>query len=165
MSWSADQAQDRAIQARWHAEHVLPCMRDHRDAWWVYQRNGNTSAFSGGHWTPSDYSGIRCEACGRRWRTKAAYVTALPDKAPRWGVFVRQDGGGEWREWHRWTYAGLAQLIGQQAAEHRAAEIHGRHPEWQVEVRPVRDPLPGTFEETFAAFLPEQGTSGQETRP
>lgn len=38
----------------------------------------NHSAFNGYRWTPSDYSAIGCEACGSRWRTKAAYVDELP---------------------------------------------------------------------------------------
>lgn len=57
------------------------CRRRHREWWRVYQRNCNFSAFSGYHWTPSNYSGIRCLVydCNRRWRTKAAYVATLPD--------------------------------------------------------------------------------------
>ena len=47
--------------------------------WTVYQRHCNHSAFNGYHWTPSDYSLIRCERCGRLWRTKARYVVRLPD--------------------------------------------------------------------------------------
>ena len=73
---------DREIAVRWHREHVMPCTRGHRASWWVKMRNGNVSAFNGGHFTPSDYSLIKCEACGRRWRTKAAYVTTLPDNPP-----------------------------------------------------------------------------------
>lgn len=75
------QAQDRAISARLHAEQVVPCMRGHRDAWVVVHRNCNFSAFSGYHYTPSDYSLVACGTCGRRWRTKAAYVRTLPDQA------------------------------------------------------------------------------------
>ena len=62
------------------------CQREHRAHWVVFQREGNASAFAGYHWTPSDYSGVRCDdasgGCGRVWRTKAAYVARLPD-APR----------------------------------------------------------------------------------
>jgi hypothetical protein len=58
---------------------VLECMREHRASWVVIQRQCNYSAFSGYHRTPSDYSGIRCRSCNRYWRTKAAYVRALPD--------------------------------------------------------------------------------------
>jgi hypothetical protein len=81
-SWAADAAHDREMNARWHAENVVPCMRDHRAAWWVVHRNCNYSAFNGGHRTPSDYSLVCCGTCGRRWRTKAAYVGRLPDKPP-----------------------------------------------------------------------------------
>jgi hypothetical protein len=55
------------------------CQRSHRDHWVVIARNGNSSAFNGGHWTPSDYSALRCTHCGRAWRTKANYVRHLPD--------------------------------------------------------------------------------------
>jgi len=55
------------------------CSRGHQEHWVVVQRNGNASAFSGYHWTPSDYSGIRCLKCNRYWRTKANYVRHLPD--------------------------------------------------------------------------------------
>lgn len=55
------------------------CQREHRDSWEVLQRNGNASAFNGYHWTPSDYSCVRCTSCGRVWRTKAAYVDSLPN--------------------------------------------------------------------------------------
>ena len=58
---------------------TLTCMREHRDAWVVVQREGNASAFNGYHWTLSDYSGLRCRTCNRWWRTKAAYVRDLPD--------------------------------------------------------------------------------------
>ena len=66
-------------------EETVACMREHRGSWVVYQRECNFSAFSGYQQTPSDYSGIRCTACGRRWRTKAAYVATLPDE-PRAGL-------------------------------------------------------------------------------
>lgn len=45
----------------------------------VLMRNCNYSAFSGYRWTPSDYSLVRCTVTHRSWRTKAAYVDALPD--------------------------------------------------------------------------------------
>lgn len=37
----------------------------------------NYSAFNGHHYTPSDYSEIRCLDTGTVWRTKAAYVDDL----------------------------------------------------------------------------------------
>jgi hypothetical protein len=56
--------------------------RTHRDGWVVAAREVNYSAFNGYQRTPSDYSEIRCTApdCRARWRTKAAYVTELPDE-------------------------------------------------------------------------------------
>lgn len=48
-------------------------------AWRVTARRCNYSAFNGYHWTPSDYSEVRCSACRVSWRTKAAYVDKLPD--------------------------------------------------------------------------------------
>jgi hypothetical protein len=58
------------------------CQREHRAHWVVIQRYGNASAFNGYHWTPSDYSAVRCAKpdCGRVWRTKAGYVAQLPDQ-------------------------------------------------------------------------------------
>jgi hypothetical protein len=53
---------------------------DRRRSWVVMHRNCNYSAFSGYRWTPSDYSEVKCLVCGRRWRTKAAYVRQLPDE-------------------------------------------------------------------------------------
>ena len=47
--------------------------------WVVLQRNCNYSAFSGYHYTPSDYSCVQCHACGSAWRTKADYVLSLKD--------------------------------------------------------------------------------------
>jgi hypothetical protein len=57
------------------------CQREHQADWVVLQRKCNHSAFNGYHWTPSDYSSVRCghPGCGRVWRTKAAYVDSLPD--------------------------------------------------------------------------------------
>ena len=68
-------------QSRDDRKRTETCMREHRAAWVVVQRNGNASAFNGYHWTPSDYSGIRCRTCDRYWRTKAEYVRSLPDAA------------------------------------------------------------------------------------
>jgi hypothetical protein len=55
--------------------------KGHREYWRVQMRRCNYSAFNGYHWTPSDYSLVRCTAphCRGAWRTKAAYVDALPD--------------------------------------------------------------------------------------
>lgn len=81
MTWEADHRAERERQLRARAE-TTRCMREHRSTWYVVQRLGNASAFNGGHWTPSDYSGVRCGSCGRYWRTKAAYVAQLPDAGP-----------------------------------------------------------------------------------
>ena len=48
-------------------------------AWVVIQRLCNFSAFNGYHWTPSDWSAIWCPRCQSMWRTKAKYVSLLPD--------------------------------------------------------------------------------------
>ncbi|GAA2732202.1 hypothetical protein [Streptomyces nogalater] len=55
--------------------------RTHRPQWVVVQRNFNRSAFNGYRVTPSAYSLIRCTTvdCRKVWRTKAAFVNALPD--------------------------------------------------------------------------------------
>ena len=45
--------------------------------WTVVQHRCNHSAFNGYQYTPSDYSTVRCCACGRVGRTKAAYVYDL----------------------------------------------------------------------------------------
>jgi hypothetical protein len=58
---------------------VKICIRKHRAAWLVAVREANYSAFNGGRRTPSAYSQCWCSTCGRRWRTKAAYVKDLPD--------------------------------------------------------------------------------------
>lgn len=47
--------------------------------WVVLQRYCNYSAFSGYRYTPSDYSCLQCHVCGTVWRTKAAYVSTLPN--------------------------------------------------------------------------------------
>ena len=46
----------------------------------VTQYKCNYSAFNGYHFTPSDYSQVRCtrQNCNGMWRTKAAYVDTLP---------------------------------------------------------------------------------------
>lgn len=48
-------------------------------AWIVFARKHNHSAFNGYHYTPSDYSAVRCLNCHAHWRTKAAYVEDLED--------------------------------------------------------------------------------------
>lgn len=47
--------------------------------WRVMQYRCNHSAFSGWHYTPSDYSALVCDApgCTGCWRTKAPYADAL----------------------------------------------------------------------------------------
>lgn len=47
--------------------------------WRVTARRCNYSAFNGYHWTPSDYSEVRCSECLASWRTKAQYVDRLRD--------------------------------------------------------------------------------------
>ena len=73
----------------------------------------------------------------------------------RWGVFVcdPQDGP-QWAERFRWDGNDLVPLPDQAAAETRAAETRQAHPDWEVEARQTADPLPGTFRETFAEWLP-----------
>ena len=66
-------------QSRDERERTITCMREHRASWVVVHRLCNFSAFNGYHYTPSDYSGVRCTRCRRYWRTKAAYVATLPD--------------------------------------------------------------------------------------
>lgn len=45
----------------------------------VLTRYGNHSAFNGYHFTPSDWSALRCRACGTIWRTNARYVDECRD--------------------------------------------------------------------------------------
>jgi hypothetical protein len=71
----------------------------------------------------------------------------------RWGVFVTEPGGRP-VECHQWLGDTLVPLADEQAALARAGEIRGRHPDWLVEARLTDTPLPGTFKETFAEFLP-----------
>ncbi len=58
-----------------------------RKLWVVMQYKCNHSAFNGYHYTPSDYSSIRCDGpgCNGLWRTKAAYVDDLPTHDTRRG--------------------------------------------------------------------------------
>lgn len=55
------------------------CKPEDRAQWRVRQRKCNHSAFSGGRYTPSDYSEVTCLRCLGTWRTKAAYADKLPD--------------------------------------------------------------------------------------
>lgn len=59
--------------------------------WVVTQRKCNHSAFNGYHYTPSDYSSIKCLECGAIWRTKATYVSKLRD--PRGPILWVQETG------------------------------------------------------------------------
>ena len=58
-------------------ERKKPNPRDRN--WVVIDRYCNYSAFSGYHWTPSDYSALHCHTCGACWRTKADYVGLIRD--------------------------------------------------------------------------------------
>ncbi len=57
--------------------------------WAVTQRRCNHSAFSGYHETPSDYSAVRCLSCKAVWRTRAAFVSLLPDAVFVGGDYVK----------------------------------------------------------------------------
>lgn len=50
----------------------------------VLDRCGNSSAFNGYRWQPSDYSAVLCVWCGRVWRTKAKYIAEAPDAPDGW---------------------------------------------------------------------------------
>jgi hypothetical protein len=77
--------------------YACPHRKEHFGSWWVrfYKCNYSAfsdSAFSGYHFTPSDYSEAVCDACGgRRWRTKAAYVEQLPFRS---SVFTSRQPSG-----------------------------------------------------------------------
>lgn len=51
----------------------------HKPDWFVDGRNCNYSAFNGWRRTPSAYSQVWCPNCYITWRSKGAYVDALPD--------------------------------------------------------------------------------------
>lgn len=53
------------------------CSCGDRSQWRILDYKCNYSKFSGSRYTPSDYSAITCNGCGRVWRTKAAYVDDL----------------------------------------------------------------------------------------
>lgn len=57
---------------------VCRCRPQNRKYWVITAYKSNCSAFNGNRLTRSDYSAIRCMACDACWRTKAAYVEALP---------------------------------------------------------------------------------------
>lgn len=59
--------------------------------WGISQRKCNYSAFSGYHYTPSDYSQVHCLSCLATGRTKAAFVDKLPDITMQ---------GGDWQFVH-----------------------------------------------------------------
>lgn len=74
-------------------------VKEHKAKWVVTQRLCNHSAFNGYHQTPSDYSQVLCPLCPQTWRTKAAYVSKLPDAPPDWhnqmASVDREPGTGE----------------------------------------------------------------------
>lgn len=49
--------------------------------WRVIQRQRNFSAFNGYRYTPSAYSSLTCLRCGACWRSRAAFISELPDIA------------------------------------------------------------------------------------
>ena len=51
------------------------CWQDHRALWVVTLRH----VFASRKTLASAYSRVRCDACDRTWRTRAAYVEKLPD--------------------------------------------------------------------------------------
>lgn len=62
----------------------IPCTcgrkkSDHSDLV-VVKYKCNFSAFNGYHYTPSDYSEVRCirPSCNGTWRTKGKYIDDLP---------------------------------------------------------------------------------------
>lgn len=57
-------------------------LADRLKNWVVVDYKCNHSAFSGYHRTPSDYSALKCNACGARWRTKAGYVYRVKYQKP-----------------------------------------------------------------------------------
>lgn len=52
---------------------------ERKTRWIVTTREGNRSAFNGRRFTHSAYSEVVCLRCVNTWRTKAAYVSELPD--------------------------------------------------------------------------------------
>ncbi|MDH3466206.1 MAG: hypothetical protein OES26_09910 [Gammaproteobacteria bacterium] len=61
--------------------------------WVVWKLRFNTSAFNGYKVTPSDYSTVHCQVCGKVWRTKAAYVDELFCDRPENSRYWKQTEG------------------------------------------------------------------------
>lgn len=63
--------------------HTFACKCDERKKpakdrnWTIWQYRCNHSAFNGYHWTPSEYSTVGCNSCGRVGRTKGKFVAEL----------------------------------------------------------------------------------------
>lgn len=55
-------------------ESVKPLLKRN---WSVIQYKYNQSAFNGYKYTPSDWSGLRCNRCKAHWRSRAEYVDKL----------------------------------------------------------------------------------------
>lgn len=72
----------------------------HRSYWVVVQRQCNYSAFNGYHYTPSEYSLVRCTVPGCRslWRTKATFVDDLPDEDSTTAERVEVEVNEGWQE-------------------------------------------------------------------
>lgn len=62
--------------------------------WRVIQRNCRCSAFDGYRQKYSDYSSVVCLACGAEGRTKARFVSALPDYDEQEYMKARAERGG-----------------------------------------------------------------------
>lgn len=76
MSFNCGSPASRLTSARECLERAKPVQERN---WVVSQRYCNHSAFNGYHYTPSDYSTVRCKSCGAVGRTKANYVESLKD--------------------------------------------------------------------------------------
>lgn len=65
-------------------------------AWFVCQRNEQRSAFNGYHPQYSEHSTVVCGQCRATGRTKASYVSLLPDAPANWPqehTFTREQLG------------------------------------------------------------------------
>ena len=58
------------------SERLRPANERH---WRVLARRCNYSAFNGYHYTPSNWSHMKCLHCRASWRTKAKYVADFRD--------------------------------------------------------------------------------------